>query len=154
MEYESEATPKIEGKMNAFTLEILSPEGSAFKGNVSSVSLPTFAGVITVLPGHTNLVTKLRQGEIIIDSGNSGGIKKITVTGGFAEIYSNTMNIVAEFAINSDEANKSKIAEAVKLAKEMKLRKKDAVDSAVIESQLKKAVYELKSNASVKRKKI
>ncbi|MDR1942210.1 MAG: ATP synthase F1 subunit epsilon [Endomicrobium sp.] len=139
--------------MNSFVLEILSPDGSAFKGNVYSVSLPTSAGIITVLPGHTNLVTKLKHGEIIIDPSNSGGVKKIAVTGGFVEIYANTVNIVAEFAINSDETNKNKIAEAVKLAKEMKLRKKDAVDSAVIESQLKKAVFELKSNASIKRKK-
>jgi F-type H+-transporting ATPase subunit epsilon len=139
--------------MNAFVLEILSPEGGAFKGNVYSVSLPTQSGVIEVLPGHTNLVTRLNRGEIIIDPGNGSDVKKIAVSGGFAEITQTAVNIVAEFAVVSDEANKKKIEEAVKLAEQIKLKKKDAVNSAAVEMQLKKAASELKSGASVKRKK-
>jgi F-type H+-transporting ATPase subunit epsilon len=138
--------------MSKFELEILSPEGSAFKGEVSSVSLPTSSGIITVLPGHTSLVTKLRQGDILISY--SGGQKKITVTGGFVEIFGNHVNIVAEFAVPADETNKQKIEQAMKLAKEMKEKQKDAVDMTVVETQLKKAVYDLKSNVGIKRKKI
>lgn len=138
--------------MSKFELEILSPEGSAFKGDVSSVSLPTSSGIITVLPGHTNLVTKLKQGDILISYAE--GQKKITVTGGFVEISDNHVNIVAEFAIPADEANKHKIEQAMKLAKDMKEKQKDSVDMSVVESQLKKAVFELKSNVGIKRKKM
>ncbi|MDR3113538.1 MAG: ATP synthase F1 subunit epsilon [Endomicrobium sp.] len=139
--------------MNTFALEILSPEGSVFHGDVYSVSLPTQAGIIEILPGHTNLVTKLKRGEIIIDLGSGKEVKKIAVSSGFAEISQISVNIVAEFAVISDEENKHKIEEAVKLASQIKLRKKDAQSAAAIEMQLKKAASELKSNAQIKRKK-
>ncbi|MCL2144363.1 MAG: ATP synthase F1 subunit epsilon [Endomicrobia bacterium] len=135
-----------------FELEILSPQGSAFKGAVLSVSVPTASGIITILPGHTNLVTKLIEGEIVIK--HDGGERKITVTDGFVEIFANAVAIVSDFAVQSDDANRQKIEQAMKLAKDMKNRKKDIVDSAVIESQLQKAVHELRSGVGVKRKKM
>jgi F-type H+-transporting ATPase subunit epsilon len=138
--------------MNKFELEILSPQGSAFKGGILSVSLPTASGIITVLPGHTNLVTKLIEGEIVIKY--DGGEKRVTVTDGFVEIFSNSVNIVTDFAVQSDDANRQKIEQAMQLAKDMKNRKRETVDSAAIESQLKKAVFELKSNVEIKRKKM
>ncbi|MDR1195883.1 MAG: ATP synthase F1 subunit epsilon [Endomicrobium sp.] len=138
--------------MKNFELEILSPQGVAFKGEVMSVSLPTSSGIITVLPGHTNLVTKLKEGEIIIT--HAGGEKRITVIDGFVEIFNNTVDIVSDFAVTSDDENVQKIEQAMKLAKDMKNKKQNVVDSAVIETQLKKAVYELKSGVGIKRKKI
>ncbi|AKL97941.1 ATP synthase F1 subunit epsilon [Endomicrobium proavitum] len=136
--------------MNTFELEILSPEGSSFKGNVLSASFPTASGVITVLPGHANLVTKLVEGQILLQTELSGA-KIIIVTGGFIEIFNGKTNIVAEFAIQ-DDANREKIEKAMKLAKEIKEKKKNSVDMSVVESQLKKSVFELKSGINLKRK--
>ena len=137
--------------MSKLQLEILSPEGSSFKGGVSSVLFPTTTGVIVVLPGHSSLVTKLSRGEIIIR--NEEDETKITVTGGFVEIFNNNVNVVAEFAVPSDAENKYKIEQAMKLAEDMKVKQKNSIDVSVVESQLKKAVFELKSNLGVKRKK-
>ncbi|MDR3306329.1 MAG: ATP synthase F1 subunit epsilon [Endomicrobium sp.] len=136
--------------MNNFKIEILSPQGLVFKGEIRSASFPTTSGIITVLPGHEGLVTKLTHGEIILDSVNV--VKKITVTGGFAEIINKNINVIAEFAAQSDKTNKHKIAQAVKLAKEMKEKRKDFVDMSVIETELKKSVAELKSGIGIKRK--
>lgn len=137
--------------MNKFMLEILSPEGISFKGDAYSVRLPTSSGIITVLPGHFNLVTKLDNGEIIIDTGTEK--RNITVADGFVEVFDNNVNIVAEFAINSDEENEYKIKQAIKLARDMKKKKKDSVDLSIVETQLKKAIFELKSNVGGKIKK-
>jgi F-type H+-transporting ATPase subunit epsilon len=136
--------------MNNFGIEILSPQGLVFKGEIFSVSFPTANGIITVLPGHEGLVTNLKHGEIILDSTN--GVKKITIVGGFAEITNKNINVIAEFAANSDETNKHKIEQAVKLAKEMKEKRKNFVDMSVIETELKKSVTELKSGIGLKRK--
>ncbi len=137
--------------MNKLQLEILSPEGSSFKGSVSSVTFPTASGIITVLPGHSSVVTKLVSGEILINAG--GDEKKIMVTGGFVEILNNNVNVVAEFAMPSDAENRHKIEQAMRLAKDMKEKQKDKIDLSVVESQLKKAIFELKSNLGVKIKK-
>jgi len=138
--------------MSGMQMEILSPEGVSFKGEISSVTFSTAAGMITVLPGHVNLVTKLKEGEIIIESPQ--GRKKITVTGGFVEIFANSISVVSEFAMPSDEANNYKIEQAKKQAEEMKKKKQDLVDSAIMESELKRSVSELRSNIGIKRKKM
>jgi len=117
-----------------------------------SVSFPTVKGIITVLPGHTNLVTKLNSGEIVIKTLSS--IKKITVSGGFIEITNSGVNVVAEFAANSGNTSAEKIKQAIKLAEDMKNKRKDFVNMSGIESQLKKSTMELKSGLGLKRKKM
>jgi F-type H+-transporting ATPase subunit epsilon len=136
--------------MNKFVIEILSPQGLVFKGEIRFASFPTANGKIMVLPGHERLVTNLKHGEIILES--LDGIKKITITGGFAEITNKNINVIAEFAANSDVTNKHKIEQAVKLAKEMKEKRKNFVDMSVIETELKKSVTGLKSGIGFKRK--
>jgi F-type H+-transporting ATPase subunit epsilon len=138
--------------MKEFKIEILSPEGIVFKGELLSVSFPTVKGIITVLPGHTNLVTKLNSGEIVIKTLSS--IKKITVSGGFIEITNSGVNVVAEFAANSGNTSAEKIKQAIKLAEDMKNKRKDFVNMSGIESQLKKSTMELKSGLGLKRKKM
>jgi F-type H+-transporting ATPase subunit epsilon len=138
--------------MNKFEIEILSPQGILFKGSLSSATFPTADGVITVLSGHANLVTKLINGEIIVNI--SEDIKKFSVTSGFIEIVSNHVNVIAEFATQSDEANKQKVENAIKLARTMKEKRKEFVDMSVIESELKKSVVELKSGLGMRRKKV
>jgi F-type H+-transporting ATPase subunit epsilon len=136
--------------MNKFKIEILSPQGVVFNGQIYSASFPTANGVITVLYGHEGLVTRLKQGEIILNSSN--GVKKITITNGFAEITGKNVNVIAEFAMRSDEANKQKIEQAVKLAEEMKKKRKNFVGMSIIETQLKKSVAGLKSGLDAKRR--
>jgi F-type H+-transporting ATPase subunit epsilon len=139
--------------MNKFEIEILSPEGIVFKGGITSVSFPTIRGVITVLSGHTNLVTKLNSGKIIIEEAITGGTKKIAVSGGFVEIVNNSVNVVVEFAVHSDETSKQKIEQAICHAKDMKTKRKEFVNTYVIESQLKKSAVDLKSGLGINRKK-
>jgi len=137
--------------MKEFEIEILSPEGIVFKGELSSVSFPTAKGIITVLPGHTSLVTKLNSGEIVVKA--SGSIKKIAVSSGFIEITNTGVNVVAEFAAHSDNTSAEKIKQAINLAKDMKNRRKDFTDISSIESQLKKSTMDLKSGLGLNRKK-
>ncbi|MDR1926981.1 MAG: ATP synthase F1 subunit epsilon [Endomicrobium sp.] len=136
--------------MSELEIEILSPQGTVFKGELSSVSFPTASGIITVMSGHANLVTKLRNGEIAIES--QSGTKKIAVSGGFIEIANNHVNVVAEFAAQSDETNRQKIEMGVKLAKDIKDNRRKFIDMSITESELKKATVELKSKLVHKQK--
>jgi F-type H+-transporting ATPase subunit epsilon len=123
--------------MSKLEIEILSPQGTIFKEKVLSISFPTLNGIITVLPGHTDLVTKLCDGEIIVKL-ITGFAKKITVSSGFIEIISNNVNVITEFAAHSNVTNKQKIDKAIKLARDIKKRRKEFMDISIVESQLKK----------------
>jgi F-type H+-transporting ATPase subunit epsilon len=136
--------------VNKFKIEILSPQGIIFKDEVFSVSFPTLSGVITILSGHANLVTKLHVGEIIINS--VSGVNRISVSGGFIEIAENIVNVIAEFAAHLESANRKKMEQAIKLAKDMKSKRREFANMSVIESELKKYVVELKSGLGIKKK--
>ncbi|MDR1511565.1 MAG: ATP synthase F1 subunit epsilon [Endomicrobium sp.] len=139
--------------MNKFKIEILSPEGTILNEEIISVSFPTTSGTIMVLPGHVNIVTELNSGEITVNTIKY--IKKIIVSGGFIEIIDNNINVVAEFAVQSDKEKMRKIKEAVKLANDMKKRRREFMCiSTGIESQLKKSAINLKSELRFKYKKI
>ncbi|MDR2772018.1 MAG: ATP synthase F1 subunit epsilon [Elusimicrobiota bacterium] len=129
--------------MAMFNFEILSPAGASFKGQSSSATFPTTSGFITVLPGHANLVTLLKKGVIVFQT--SDGEKKVSITGGFLEISDYKVNVVTEFAMPSDEANKQKIEEAMRVANELKQNRKTSVDISVMEAHLKTRIEMLKS---------
>ena len=47
------------------TLELITPDGPVFEGQVDSASLPTPDGEITVLPHHIPLITVVSPGTIM-----------------------------------------------------------------------------------------
>ena len=65
-------------------LHIHSLEKTIFDGSADVVSLPTETGVISVLAGHTPLVTALKKGNIEIKNGAE--IQKFPIDSGFAQI--------------------------------------------------------------------
>ena len=127
---------------NIYKLDILSPEGISYSGNVIQASFPTKSGIITVLAGHTALITKLAGGEIEIVEEN-GEKKYITIMGGFVEISQNEVSVIADFAIRSEDVDDAKINEAKKSAEEL-LKQKDKISSAIAEHDLQKEILKLK----------
>lgn len=68
-------------------LEILSPEKTLFKGEVTSVRLPGGKAPFVVLHNHAPIITTLVAGAIIWESETGGG--SVAVSGGFAEVKDN-----------------------------------------------------------------
>lgn len=68
-------------------LEILSPEKTLFKGEVTSVRLPGGKAPFVVLHNHAPIITTLVAGVIIWESETGGG--SVAVSGGFAEVKEN-----------------------------------------------------------------
>ena len=50
-----------------FTVEIISPDKSILKSEVSEVSIPSYEGQMGILKDHIPLITFLRPGLIIIN---------------------------------------------------------------------------------------
>ena len=68
-------------------LEILSPEKTLFKGEVTSVRLPGGKAPFVVLHNHAPIITTLVAGAITWESEAGGG--SVAVSGGFAEVREN-----------------------------------------------------------------
>lgn len=74
------------------TLEIISPQQLAFKGEVESVSLPGAIGRFTVLKNHAPLISVLLEGVITYRT-PSGEEASYPIKGGLADVDNNVVSV-------------------------------------------------------------
>lgn len=82
-------------------LEIVTPEKKVFEGSVDSVTVPTARGEIGIFPNHAPLISSLKPGILTLTAKGTG--EKMVVAGGFVEVSSNTVSIIADIAESADE---------------------------------------------------
>jgi F-type H+-transporting ATPase subunit epsilon len=100
----------------ALTLEIVTPESRVFSDTVDSVVIPTVEGEIGVLPGHIPLVTKVNDGELRVIKGNTTQL--LAVSGGFAQVASDKVSVLAEHACSEDKIDEKAVEEAMRRAEQ------------------------------------
>ena len=81
-----------------FKFELVSPERVLMSEDVEHVVLPGIEGDMGVLAGHAPFVVTLRPGVITVLGGDSP--RKVYVKDGFAEFTPDTLNVLAEQAVN------------------------------------------------------
>jgi F-type H+-transporting ATPase subunit epsilon len=82
--------------MATFHFELVSPEKLLFSGEVEQVDVPGAEGDFGVLAEHAAMVATLRPGILTVHG--SGGQQKIVVLGGFAEVSSQGLTVLADVA--------------------------------------------------------
>lgn len=82
-------------------LEIVTPERRVFDETVDTVTVPTSTGEVGILPNHAPLISSLKPG--ILTFTNQGATERMVISGGFIEVNSNKVSILADIAENSDE---------------------------------------------------
>ena len=82
--------------MANFHFELVSPEKLLFSGDVQQVDVPGVEGDFGVLADHAPMVTTLRPGILTVHA--AGGAQKIVVLGGFAEVSSAGLTVLADLA--------------------------------------------------------
>jgi len=95
----------------ALHFELVSPEKLVFSGEVSQVDVPGAEGDFGVLEGHAPFVTTLRPGILTVHA--SGGAQRIVVLGGFAEVSSEGLTVLADVAEAVEDIDRSVIAERI-----------------------------------------
>ena len=99
-----------------FQFELVSPERLLLSGAVDQVVVPGSEGYFTVLKGHAPFMSTLRPGVVEVARGE--GDMRIFVRGGFADVSTEGLTILAEQAIPLEEVDAAMLAEAVKNAEE------------------------------------
>ena len=76
-------------------LEILSPTGKIFEGEVNAVTFPGSEGSFGVLTNHAPIISTLAEGKIEWTTTNS---KKdsIHITGGVVEVFKNKVSVLVK----------------------------------------------------------
>ncbi len=103
--------------MDLLKFELVSPERLLLSADVQQVVVPGTEGLFAVLPGHAPVLSTLQPGVIEITLAD-GGVDRVFVRGGFAEVNPGGLTILAEVAIPLSELNPEMLAQQVKNAEE------------------------------------
>ncbi len=77
-------------------VSVISAERSVFDGEAESVVAPAYDGLVGILPQHAPFMTLL--GEGIVNISRCGGDVRLQVAGGFLQVASNVVRVVARRA--------------------------------------------------------
>jgi len=127
--------------MGELNIEIVTPHGIAFAGEVTSCTAPGEDGKFQILEGHAPFLSILRIGELRIRM--KDGEKRLATSGGFLEVRENTISIIVESAEFADDIDVSRAKEAERRARE-RLDKIGDVDLAKAELSYLRALNRLK----------
>lgn len=129
--------------MKTFKLEIVTPDGATFSGDVESCVLPGVEGLFGVLPGHAPFMTVLGPGEAKFI--REGKPEFLAVSGGFAQVDQHKVTVLAETAELAGQIDVAR-AKAKAEAKGIELKSTRIGDdqSALIQASLLKELVRLK----------
>lgn len=73
---------------------VIGPEASVFNGEADSLVAPAYDGQVGILPNHAPFMTLLGSGVLTVK--HRGAVHRFTVQGGFLQVVSNRVRVVAE----------------------------------------------------------
>ena len=129
--------------MKTYPLQISSPEGVIFKGDVVKVKCRTITGDLAILAGHINYCTALGMGEAVIEL-EDGNRRSAACIGGMLSVMDGECHILAttwEFAEDIDlDRAKAALERAEKKLKETNL---DDKEMRVAKAKLQRAMVRI-----------
>ncbi len=81
---------------------VISPDRAVYDGPAESVIAPAFDGEVGILPRHAPFMTLLGTGTLSVRRG--GATTRFRVQGGFLQVVSNTVRVVAEHVQGDQDA--------------------------------------------------
>lgn len=124
------------------SIEIITPEKLALKEEADFVVLPATEGEMGILPGHTHLLAQLTGGALRIQT--QGQTKFFAVSGGFAEVHPERIEVFAETAEMAEEIDAERAKIDAAKAKEQLSKAVSPQDLANAQAALRRALVRLR----------
>ena len=91
-------------------LEIITPEGVTYSGEVDMVTLPGIEGEMGIYPQHVPLMTQVKSGEVSAQNGPETIF--LAIGEGFVEITANRVAIMTDMAFKAGDLDEAQMEEA------------------------------------------
>ena len=123
-------------------LDVVTPDKTLFSGEIESLVAPAVEGYLGVLPDHAPMIVGLVPGEVKYRVG--GKAHFLAVAGGFMEIGSNHITLLADSAEKAAEIDRAR-AEAARERAEERLKHRDpGMDVLRAELALRRAIARIR----------
>jgi len=122
-----------------FHLDVVTAEQSLFSGTVEEVIAPGVMGELGILPRHSQLISKLRAGELQYKT-TEGAMASLFVSGGVLEVQPHVVTVLADTGMRAEDLDEAAAREAMKQATDA-LQGKDPedLDYEAIQTELESA---------------
>jgi F-type H+-transporting ATPase subunit epsilon len=122
-----------------FHLDVVTAEQSLFSGTVEEVIAPGAMGDLGIMPRHSQLISKLRAGELQYRT-TEGAMASLFVSGGVLEVQPHVVTVLADTGMRAEDLDEAAAREAMKQATDA-LQGKDPedLDYEAIQSELEAA---------------
>jgi F-type H+-transporting ATPase subunit epsilon len=127
---------------NTLHVEVVTAERELYNGEAEAVNAPGSEGRLGILPRHAPLLAFLKAGELRIDL--QGAEDSLFVSGGFLEVYDNTVTVLADSAEHAEEIDQARAEEARRRAQELLAEVHDDQERAELQGSLQRAINRLR----------
>lgn len=130
--------------MSQIDIKLVTLEKTTYQGLVDKVTLPTYVGIITVLPGHQPLVGLLVPGTMIVEA--NGVSETFAITTGFFEVVPGSrVRVMADTADHINDLDIEEIKKAkARVEQELKDENLNDYEVAHLEDVLSREVSRLR----------
>ena len=122
-----------------FHLDVVTAEQALFSGTVEEVIAPGAMGDLGIMPRHSQLISKLRAGELQYKT-TEGAMASLFVSGGVLEVQPHVVTVLADTGMGAEDLDEAAAREAMKQATDA-LQGKDPedLDYEAIQTELEAA---------------
>lgn len=126
--------------MNTIRLKVITPRKIVIDKQVSSVTVPTTDGEITILPHHVHLFSLLVEGIVKIKTGDNED--DLAIGGGYLETNGETVTVLVSRAYGQNEIDKNLTDKAVEEAKHILSKSTDEKERAEAMTIIRRSVID------------
>ena len=124
-------------------LNIVSAEKEIFSNLAEMVIVPGEQGDLGIMPQHSQLLSTLKAGEVIITD-QGGERESIYISGGILEVQPHVVTILSDTALRASDLDEASALQAKERAEDVLGDHKAKIDFAKAEVQLAEAVVQLR----------
>jgi len=133
-------------------VDVVSAEEEIFSGPATMLFAPGVMGDLGILPRHAPLLTRIKPGEVRIQTPDSEEEQIIYVSGGMLEIQPGAITVLADTATRAHDIDEAAAIEAKERAEKLLADQKDDVDYAAASAELAEAMAQIQAITRMKKK--
>jgi F-type H+-transporting ATPase subunit epsilon len=134
-------------------LNIVSAEQEIYSDLSEMVIVPGTDGDLGIMPQHTQLISTLKPGEVIVTK-QGGDRESIYISGGILEVQPHIVTILSDTALRAGDLDEERAQQAKEHAESMLEENVSEMDVAKAQAELMQAIEQLKLIDKLKKNKM
>lgn len=125
-------------------VDIVSAEAEIFSGTATMVFAPAEMGELGIAPRHTQLLTRLKPGEVRVQD-EKGEELSFYVSGGILEVQPHVVTVLSDTAVRARDLDEAAALQAKEQAEKLLADNRSDIDYAKAQLELAEAVAQLRA---------